>query len=33
MKHETTPAVAKPDAKAAADTKHADHKRAGGSCC
>ena len=27
------PAVAKPDAKAAADPKHADHKKAGGSCC
>ena len=26
-------AVVKPDAKAAADTKHADHKKAGGSCC
>ena len=27
------PAVAKPDAKPAADAKHADHKKAGGSCC
>ena len=27
------PAVAKPDAKPAADTKHEDHKKAGGSCC
>ena len=26
-------AVAKPDAKPAADAKHADHKKAGGSCC
>lgn len=28
-----TPAVAKPDAKPAADAKHADHKKASGSCC
>ena len=28
-----TSVVAKPDAKPAADTKHADHKKAGGSCC
>lgn len=27
------PAVAKPDLKPAADAKHADHKKAGGSCC
>ena len=27
------PAVANPDAKAAADPKHADHKKPGGSCC
>ena len=27
------PAVAKPDVKPAADAKHADHKKAGGSCC
>ena len=27
------PAVAKPDAKPAADAKHADHKKAGSSCC
>ena len=24
---------AKPDAKPVADAKHADHKKAGGSCC
>lgn len=30
---ESAPAVAKPDAKPAADPKHADHKKAGGSCC
>ena len=29
----STPAVAKPDSKPAADAKHADHKKAGGSCC
>ena len=27
------PAVVKPDAKPAADTKHVDHKKAGGSGC
>ena len=27
------PAVAKPDFKPAADPKHADHKKADGSCC
>ena len=27
------PAVAKPDAKPAADVKHDDHKKAGSSCC
>lgn len=26
-------AVAKPDSEPAADAKHADHKKAGGSCC
>ena len=26
-------AVVKPDAKPAADAKHADHTKAGGSCC
>ena len=27
------PPAVKPDAKPAADAKHADHKKAGGSCC
>ena len=27
------PPAVKPDAKTAADAKHADHKKTGGSCC
>lgn len=28
-----TPAAVKPDAKPDTDAKHAEHKKAGGSCC